>query len=353
MNHKPQIPPVLPALTAFLSLAAVLTVTVSLATAGFADESKAQSPAADEKKTAPAENAAPDPNLPSADEILNQARTKLEGLDSLQCDLQQTALIAGMKLQASGKYAEATGDRVRLELNIYALAPMKTEDGQSPALDAPPTEFKDADNRGTLLQVCDGTVVHTSWKNGDKQTLFRRNLRDIQASVAGVEKYDANSVAMDLGVGGIRGLLARLQKNMLFVPVKIKKNGERDTYEVTGRWNDRVRKEIFQLPEGTVVDSRPFVPEYVQVFVDRETMLIRRIQFWKRSIDPAQKVARPLLTLDLRNLKLNEPVDAAVFAFTPPENAAEEDQTEAVIQAIKQSLNPPAAAQPATPAPAK
>ena len=89
------------------------------------------------------------------------------------------------------------------------------------------------------------------------------------------------------------------------------------------------------------------------MFVDRETMLLRRIQFWKRSIDPTQKVARPLLTLDLRNLKLNEPVDASVFAFTPPENAAEEDQTEAVIQAIKQSLTPPAAAQPTTPAPAK
>lgn len=344
MNHKPQISPVLPVLTAFLSLATLLLSVFSLANPGFADESKAQ--AADEKKADPAESAKPDPNLPAADEILNQARTKLEGLESLKCDLHQTALIAGMKLQATGSYAEAAGDKVRLELSIFALTPMKVADGKSPALDAPAPELKEADNRGTLLQVCDGTVVHTSWKNGDKQTLFRRNLRDIQASVAGVEKYDAQSVAMDLGVGGLRGLIARLQKNMLFVPVKMEKNGDRDTYEVTGRWNDRVRKEIFQLPEGTVVDSRPFVPEYVRIYVDKESMLIRRIQFWKRSIDQTQKMARPLLTLDLRNLKLNEQVDPEMFSFTPPENAAEEDQTEAIIQAIKQGLNPTPAGQP-------
>ncbi|MFO0979500.1 MAG: hypothetical protein U0996_24055 [Planctomycetaceae bacterium] len=324
----------------------------SLANPGFAEESKTQ--VADEKKADPAESANPDPNLPAADEILNQARTKLEGLESLKCDLHQTALIAGMKLQASGTYVEAAGDKVRLELNIFALTPMKTADGKSPALDAPAPEHKDADSRGTLLQVCDGTVVHTSWKNGDKQTLFRRNLRDIQASVAGVEKYDAQSVAMDLGVGGLRGLVARLQKNMLFVPVKMEKNGDRDTYEITGRWNDRVRKEVFQLPEGTVVDSRPFVPEYVKIYVDRESLLIRRIQFWKRSIDQTQKMARPLLTLDLRNLQLNEQVDPQIFSFTPPENAAEEDQTEAIIQAIKQGLNPPPAGQPPTgQAPAK
>lgn len=328
----------------------------SLANLGFADESKAQ--ATDEKKADPAESAKSDPGLPAADEILNQARTKLEGLESLKCDLHQTALIAGMKLQASGSYVEAAGDKVRLELNIYAMTPMKVEDSKSPSLDDAAPEFKEADNRGTLLQVCDGTVVHTSWKNGDKQTLFRRNLRDIQASVAGVEKYDAQSVAMDLGVGGLRGLIARLQKNMLFVPVKMEKNGERDTYEVTGRWNDRVRKEIFNLPEGTVVDSRPFVPEYVRIYIDRETMLIRRIQFWKRSIDQTQKLARPLLTLDLKNLKLNEQVDPQNFSFTPPENAAEEDQTEAIIQAIKQGLNPPPAQTPgqapggAAPAPA-
>ena len=133
---------------------------------------------------------------------------------------------------------------------------------------------------------------------------------------------------------------------MTLVPVKVVKAGDRSILEVTGRWSDRVRKEVFQLPEGTFVDSRPHIPEYVRVYVDQETMLLRRIQFLKHSLDATQKMARPLLTLDLRNLKVNEPVDGALFSYTPPEKTPAEDQTEAVIKAIQASVAP--AASPAT-----
>ena len=59
-------------------------------------------------------------------------------------------------------------------------------------------------------------------------------------------------------------------------------------------------------------------------------------------------MARPLLTLDLRNLKVNEPVDTALFSYTPPEKTPAEDQTEAVIKAIKASIEPAPAAGAAT-----
>jgi hypothetical protein len=74
-----------------------------------ADESPAAAtPAATDSQTpaetpAPAKAAVADPNLPAADEILNQLRSKLEGLDSLRCELHQTSLISGMKLTARGK----------------------------------------------------------------------------------------------------------------------------------------------------------------------------------------------------------------------------------------------------------
>ncbi len=289
---------------------------------------------ADEPPAAPQEAQNP-PDLPAADEILNQARTRLEGLDSLECDLQQTAMIGGMKILATGRYTEASGNRVHLLFRMYPMATAKAEDLKAAALDAPPAELKPDDNSSELLQVSDGTVVFTSWKNGDTQRVTRRNLRDIQTAAASASGFESGSVAMDLGVGGLRSLISRLQSSMVFAPVRRVTAGDRTLLEVTGRWSDRVRRELFGLPENTFVDARPWVPEYCRVYVDQETMLLRRIQYLKHSPNPADKLARPLLTLDLRNLKLNGPVDDALFRFTPPENTPVEDQTDAVIQAIR------------------
>jgi len=351
MNHKPQTLPGLPTLAALAAVclsAAGLTLNVSAAFAtgprpvasSAADESKpaTDSPApADQEPNpaAPAESA----GLPAADEILTQLRARLEGLDSLKCELQQTSTIAGMKLTAVGKYVEASGNRVSLQYVIYPMSPETVDDAKQLALDAAPQTFDESRNRGVLIQVSDGTVLLTSWKNGDAQRVTRRNIRDILTAAEATKTYDPKNAAMDLGVGGLRGLISRLQASMEFAPVKSLTVGERQVFEVTGRWNERIKKDVFKVPEGTLVDPRPQVPEYVRVYVDAETMLPRRIQFLKRSMNPAEKMVRPLITLDLRNVVLNEAVDDQTFKFTAPENVPEEDQTEQVIQLIQQSIN--------------
>jgi len=355
MNHKAQNRPRSPFSPILRGYRAAGVGLLLSAAAVLADEKPAvQNPAAAPAAATPAAQEAPAaaPALPSADDVLNQARSRLEGVESLSCELQQTASLAGIKLVAKGTYTEAFGNRVYLAYQIFPMSPMKAADAPAMSLEAPAMEFKPEDTRGELLQVSDGNAVYTQWKNGDSIRVNRRNLRDIQAAAATVPGYEPGSVAMDLGVGGLRSLLSRLQASMTFVPVKLVKAGDRSLLEVTGRWSDRVRKEIFQLPEGTFVDSRPHVPEYVRVYVDQETMLLRRIQFLKHSLDPTQKMARPLLTLDLRNLKVNEPVDAALFSYTPPEKTPAEDITESVISAIKASLQEPgqAPAAPGTPA---
>jgi len=351
MNYKHQILPCPPVLRISACFAACCLLMVTFAAAEVTDEptaAPAATAAAQDTKKTPTES---ETQLPTADEILSQARSRLESLDSLQCDLQQMAIFGGVKLIAAGRYTEASGNRVHLIYRIFPMSAVRTDDARLNALDAAALDLKPEDNRGELLQVSDGSVVHTSWKNGENVRVTRRNLKDILDAAATVSGYDANNVAMDLGVGGLRALVSRLQASMVFAPVKVVKAGERSLLEVSGRWSDRVRREVFGLPEGTFVDSRPFVPEYVRVYVDRETMLLRRIQFLKHSSDPAQKLARPLLTLDLRNLKVNEAVDESIFTFTPPENAREEDQTENVINAIKASVAPAVTPETKTPKP--
>ena len=368
MNYKPQTFPHFSALTvmaAFLLSIGGLTLAKS---AVFADESPAAATQAATDSQPPAETpapgkaAAPDPNLPAADEILTQLRTKLEGLDSLRCELHQTSLISGMKLTARGKYLEASGNRVNLQFMIFPMVAEKADDAKQLALDGEAAPVDETQNRGILNQVSDGSVLSTLWKNGDMQRVSRRDITSILAAAEATKAYDVKNAAMDLGVGGLRGLVSRLQTMMEFAPVKSITVGDRKVYEVTGRWSERIRKEVFKVPEGSVVDPRPHVPEYTRVYVDAETMLPRRIQFLKRSMDPTAKMVRPLITLDFRNLVINEPVDDQAFVFKTPEKAVEVDETENVIQMIQQSLKPasadggtPAAAgaagTPATPTP--
>ena len=260
-----------------------------------------------------------------------------------------------MKLTAFGRYLEASGNRVNLKYFIFPMTGQKQEDVAALALDAPVAEIKEADNRGELTQVSDGNVLYTMWKNGETPSVTRRNIRDILAAAQATTSYDPKNAAMDLGVGGLRGLVSRLQTTMEFAPVKSVKVADREFLEVTGRWNAKVRNEIFKIPADTIVDPRPQVPEYVRVYVDAQTMLPRRIQYLKRSMDPTQKVVRPMITLDFRNLVINETVDDSMFTFTAPENVKEEDGTQMVIQLIQQSVAAPAspstepAAAPATP----
>ena len=346
MNYKPQIFPHFSALTVmagFLLSIGGLTLAKS---AVFADESPAPAtPAATDSQSpaetpVPAKAAVPNPNLPAADEILTQLRTKLGELDSLRCELHQTSLISGMKLTARGKYLEASGNRVNLEFMIFPMVAEKADDAEQLALDAEAEPVDEAQNRGILNQVSDGSVLSTLWKNGDMQRVSRRDITSILAAAEATKVYDVKNAAMDLGVGGLRGLVSRLQTTMEFAPVKSITVGDRKVYEVTGRWSERIRKEVFKVPEGSIVDPRPHVPEYTRVYVDAETMLPRRIQFLKRSMDPTAKMVRPLITLDFRNLVINEPVDDQAFVFKTPEKAVEVDETENVIQMIQQSLKP-------------
>ena len=324
------------------------------------DADSSSTPAADTSAAAVAtqKTAAGSADVPNATDLLNQVRNKLQSLDSLKCDLHQTVMMSGMTLHATGTYAEASGNRVHVEFRIFPSQPTVKDDTKKLAIDAEPSAQAPETARGELTQVSDGTVLFTLWKNGANVRATRRNLRDIMAAATKVAGYDADHVAMDLGVGGLRGLISRIESLMEFAPVQTKKAGDSDFYVVRGRWNAKARKELFQLSDDVIADPRPHVPEYVVFYIDAKTLLPRRIEYRKRAADPAQKFDRPMVTLDLRNIVLNETLPDDMFVFATPEGVTEEDITEQTIQSIEQTTQPPAATDtpttdtPTTPVPA-
>jgi len=348
MNHKPYSFAAFPGLAFLTSLATLVAIALQQVPAESADEKPgtAETAASDKEKaaetktndTVPATNTDP---VPTATDLLNQTRGKLQSLESLKCDLHETVIMAGMTLHAAGTYAEASGNRVHLMFQIFPSQPAVKSELKGSPIDAEPATLDPATARGELTQVSDGTVLFTLWKNGPAARVSRRNLRDIMAAATQVAGYDENHVAMDLGVGGIRGLIARIESLMEFAPVQTKKVGDSDLYVVRGRWNAKTRKEIFQLPADAIVDPRPHIPEYVVFYIDAKTLLPRRIEYRKRASDPAQKFDRPMVTLDLRNIVLNEAIPDELFVFSAPEGVPEDDVTEKTIQAIQQSAQRP------------
>lgn len=359
MNHKPQSFTTLPGLTLIVAAAALLSVVGWQKTASSADEKtaspdaaafdeKTATPTADAAKTSPDEAATPDPataaaaattaGLPDPKALLEQVRSKLQELDSLKCDLHETVMMSGMSFNAAGTYAEASGNRVHVEFRIFPSQPSVQNDVKQLALDAELVVAAAETSRGELTQVSDGTVLFTHWKNGATVSVTRRNLRDIMDAASKVAGYDTDHVAMDLGVGGLRGLISRIQSLMVFAPVQTKKVGEAEFYVVRGRWNAKTRKELFQLPDDAVVDPRPHIPEYVVFYIDAKTSLPRRIEYRKRAPDPAQKFDRSMVTLDLRNMVINETLPDEMFVFKTPEGMKETDITEQTIQVIQQTV---------------
>ncbi len=368
MNYKPQSLTTLPGLTLIVATAALLVVVGWQNSASSADEkTAAPDTAASDEKTAPTsadpasstpdEAATSDPatpavaattaGLPESKALLDQVRSKLQELDSLKCDLHETVMMSGMSFNAAGTYAEASGNRVHVEFRIFPSQPSVKSGLKQLALDAEPVVPPVETLRGELTQVSDGTVLFTHWKNGANVSVTRRNLRDIMEAATKVAGYDADHVAMDLGVGGLRGLISRIESLMEFAPVQSKKVGDAEFYVVRGRWNAKTRKELFQLPDDAVGDPRPHIPEYVVFYIDAKTSLPRRIEYRKRAPDPAQKFDRPMVTLDLRNMVINEALPDEMFVFKTPEGIKETDITEQTIQVLQQTVQQPAA----TPAP--
>lgn len=358
MNHKPQSFAAFPGLALLAGIAALTAWSFPLTPAESADEKTAPAgTAADEQEKAAnsesKDTVAPSDSsvVPSATEVLDQTRSKLQSLESLKCDLHETVIMGGMTLQAAGTYAEASGNRVHLKFQIFPTQPAVKDAVKGPPLDSAPTIPDPTTARGELTQVSNGTVLFTHWKNGANERVSRRNLRDIMGAANQVAGYDENHVAMDLGIGGLRGLIARIESLMEFAPVQKKQVGESEFYVIRGRWNAKTRKEIFQLPDDAIVDPRPHVPEYVLFYIDTKSLIPRRIEYRKRANDPALKFDRPMVTLDLRNIVLNEAIADDLFVFLAPEDVTEDDLTQQTIQAIQQSSQAPSPAVPGTPTP--
>ncbi len=343
MKHKPQS---LTSQTAAILLA-VSAVGVGIShlapISAFAQQDAAaadEETADDDAKSDEKEKAAPalKRSSLSAAEVFEQVGAKFTETQALSCELRQNVVMGGQTFHAFGQYLQSSGNRMRLEYQIFPVRAVKATDKEAFAIGSPPLDVSEQKPTGSLLQVSDGSVLWSYWINGTQKQLTRRNVQEITTAVNDIENYSTARSLQDLGVGGLQALMSRLQTGMDFGAVQEQQVGDTKLLVLYGRWSDKTKKEVFGAEDPKTAVLPEFVPDYVRVYVDESTMLPRRVQYLKKHPNPELKQVRPLVTLDLRKLSLNPTIEDSSFEFQRPddEDLKEVDLTSQVIDTIKQ-----------------
>lgn len=253
----------------------------------------------------------------SAPQVLRDVRDKLESYQSVQADVVETVAVGSRKFTAQGRYLRGSNNRLKLDFAV------KLGDGDG----------------GSLTQVCNGQLLWTRWQVGKQSQITRRDIREIQRAVQETRNVPNAELLSDLGLGGIRALLAALETSMDFDAVRAIEIDGRKFYVLQGSWKKELMSQLGIANPEADQTLPPHIPDVARVYVEVETLFPRRIMYLKRH--PEKDLVRPMVTLDFTGIQLNAAIDDAEFEYEPPDDVQQIDDTKEYIERL---TSPPAAA---------
>jgi len=253
----------------------------------------------------------------AAKQTLNEARKRIEAYDSLRAEILETVLLGSRRYQAKGEYVQARGNKVRLSFRVS----IKGADGK-------PLE-------GSLLQVSNGEVMHSSYQVGEDLQVSRRDVVQIMDTIKNYPYMGIDLVKARLGLGGLPALLASLQTSIAFDDYSIETINGMEFIRIAGGWTPQIQTRL--RPAGSPQDTPlpSYIPDRVHVYFDKESYFPRRLLYLKQ----VGKGFQPMLTLDFVNIQQNVAVSAEDWLFIPPEGAVSQDITQSIIQGIIHAHN--------------
>lgn len=221
---------------------------------------------------------------------------------SVEATLVESILISEQPLKMTGRYLEQK-EKSRLELQIKLTG----------------------NAEGSLLEVVDGDVLWNQTTIGESRQVTLRNLKQISAALAELPVQTASN-GLDLGLGGLSGLMRSLERTMDFSQQRT--DGE--FIIVQGRWKSEF---LANWQTGDSKELPQYVPDTLRISFDGQTLFPRRLLYLKRV--PDKDALRPFVKLEFQNVKLDGEIDEAEFEFTPPEDIVPDDVTTVYIDQLK------------------
>jgi hypothetical protein len=254
--------------------------------------------------------------------LLKQSRDRLIDYQPIKATVVEKVAIGNRKFTVSGNYLRGKNLRLRMEFQLQV-----------------------GGATGSLLEICDGQVLWTRQTIDDRTTLTRRDVGKILEAALDNPRISQNLLVADLGLGGLSGLLASLQRTIAFQSLKDEKIGEHTFQVIEGGWSEGFTAQL--LPEGGDTQARlpEYIPDRVRVYFD-ENLFPRRFLYLKAVPDSGD--FRPMVSLSFDDVVLRAPVDNTDFLFTPDDDVEERrdvtnDYLEQLIPAKPSGSNVPSA----------
>jgi hypothetical protein len=177
-----------------------------------------------------------------------------------------------------------------------------------------------------LLEVCDGLFAWSYRRIGPQPPqLERLDVRRIRERLRQLQPADDAAVSPYLG--GIQRTLALLRNWFRFVAVESTAIDDLPVWLIEGRWHPeslaallRSQKEAAMRPDGITAAELPDgTPWSVRLSIGKRDLFPFRIEWLaipgRRPV--ANREPEPIAVLELYDVRLGEPVDAAAFVYKP------------------------------------
>lgn len=252
-------------------------------------------------------------NPAQANALLKRAREKLLTYTSIRAQITEKVEIGPKSFVISGSYLQGKDLKLRLEFQVQS-------------------QKKNDKPVGTLLEICDGQVL---WTEHNIKGTSRVTRRDVQAILQQAElnpKSQPNMLVAGLGLGGLPGMLASIQKNMKLESVSERKVNGKTLTVLNGTWKDEFLAQWKGGDPTAPVQLPAYVPDGVRIYLDQQTLFPRRIVYLKKN----KETLESMVTLNFSKVTLNAPIKATEFAYEPPDGVFPVDITNQYLKQLTQ-----------------
>ena len=264
---------------------------------------------------------------PDALAILRQARDQLYQSQSVRADFEQLVVLNKYQFRSTGTYLAGGDLRYRLEYRVELRG-----------------------FQGRFLEVCDGQVLHTrrdvseinpslTSASAAQTELTRREIQKILRSLRELNQQgdvtDAQLAALT-GLGGLPAVLASLERSLTLEAVRPEIIEGREYLVVQGRWKGPYRDRLLAAMGGLAGPISQLLPDLVRVYFARETLFPEKFLYLRRASEE-RRTYSPMLTVEFRNVVLDQPIPMQQFTYVPPLGVEERDETGSFIRQIQQA----------------
>lgn len=246
---------------------------------------------------------------------LGEARRRLTSYRTVKANIEETIVLEPRRFKMKGSYIQGTDLKLRLQYDLQV-----------------------GGTKASLIEVCDGQILWTWQQIGAEQRVTRRNVRQILSVRETAGRTPRNTLIAELGLGGLPGLLASIERNISLEEQWETTIDDRTLVVVEGTWKETFRRRVApNLPPNQPLPQ--WVPDRIRIYFEQDSLFPRRIRYLKRNV---LNVHHPMVTLDFVDVEWNSEVDPAAFTFVPPEKVVAEDVTQAYLKEFTKAEAPPA-----------